>query len=179
MNSGKAGAVLTSRLNTDTEYEGWSAKGVTTFSVDVHETDSELSSFQEMVDAPWLSDTRREIAGLLDKHGCDNWDGDGADSLTDVTVTVATKAVDDLPSDIPRPDVSVTPSGEIDLTWFVADGSVSLSIAPDGSDIVLTAMLGGGTEYSGSEPWRGSIPKTMKCCLADLASMKAADIAPK
>lgn len=179
MNSGEAGAVLTPRLNTDTEYGCGLATAVTVLAVDVHVTNAELSSFQEVEDAPWLSDTKRELAGLLDKHGCDNWDGDGADALADVTVAVATEAADDLPSDIPRPDVSVTPSGEIDLTWFVADGSVSLSIAPDGSDIVLTAMLGGGTEYSGSEPWRGSIPKTMKCCLAEITNGIDADIAPK
>jgi hypothetical protein len=179
MNSGIAGAVLNPQLKTDPEYGCRQARAVNSFAVDVHVTDAELSSFHEVENAPWLSDTKREIAELLDEHGCDNWDEDGADALSGVTVAVATQAADDLPADIPRPDVSVTPSGEIDLTWFVADGSVSLSIAPDGSDIVLTAMLGGGTEYSGSEQWRGSIPKTMKCCIGDLANRMAADKASK
>ena len=179
MNSGRAGTVLNPQLNTDPNYGCWQADAVTSFAVDVHVTDAELSSFHEVETAPWISDMKRNIADLLHEHGSHNWDGDGADALSGVTIAVATRAADDLPSGIPRPDVSVTPSGEIDLTWFVADGSVSLSIAPDGSDVVLTAMLGDGTEYSGCEQWCGSIPKTMKCCIEDLVNRKAADIVPK
>jgi hypothetical protein len=179
MNSGIAGAVLNPQWKTDPEYDCWPKTTVTSFSVDVHVTDEELSPFREVESAPWLSDTKREIAELLDEHGCDNWDGDGAEALSDRTVAVATRATDDLPPDIPRPDVSVTASGEIDLTWFVVDGSVSLSIAPDGSDIVLTGMVGDGTEYSGCEPWCGSIPRAMKCCIEDLANRMTADKPPK
>ena len=179
MNSGIAGAVLSPRWKTDPGNECWPKTDGTSFSVDVHETAGELSPFHEVESAPWLPDTKQEIAELLDEHGCDNWDGDGADALGATTVAVATQVTDDLPPDIPRPDVSVTASGEIDLTWFVVDGSVALSVAPDGSDIVLTGMVGDGTEYSGCEPWRGSIPRAMKCCIEDLANRMAADHAPK
>ncbi len=101
------------------------------------------------------------------QHGDDDSD---AEAPSAATVAAASAVADDLPSGIPRPDICETPNGDIDLTWFVSGGTVSLSIGPDGSDIVLTATLDDGREYSGSEPWSGNIPATMKRCLSDLCT---------
>lgn len=101
-------------------------------------------------------------------HGDVDRADDDAGPLGSATVSAAAALVIDLPSDLPTPDVCATPKGEIDLTWFVPGGTVSLSIGPDGRDIVLTATLDDGREYSGREPWRGNIPATMKCCLRDI-----------
>lgn len=111
-------------------------------------------------------DVKREIERLSVQQREDG--NDGVEAPSAATVAVATALADDLPMGIPRPDICVTPKGEIDLTWFVSSGTVSLSIGPDGSDIVLTATLDDGREYSGCEPWSGNIPATMKCCLSDL-----------
>lgn len=116
----------------------------------------------------WLRDVKQEIEALAADHDDDDRAGDDAGALGSATVAAATALVNDLPSDLPRPDVCATPKGEIDLTWFVRGGIVSLSIGPDGNDIVLTATLDDGKEYSGYEPWRGNIPATMECCLRDI-----------
>lgn len=116
----------------------------------------------------WLRDVKQEIEALAADHDDDDRAGDDAGALGSATVAAATALVNDLPSDLPRPDVCATPKGEIDLTWFVRGGTVSLSIGPDGNDIVLTATLDDGREYSGYEPWRGNIPATMECCLRDI-----------
>ena len=106
------------------------------------------------------------IKGLAVQQKDDH--NDGAKAPSAATVAAASAVADDLPLGIPMPDICETPKGDIDLTWFVSGGTVSLSIGPDGSDIVLTATLDDGREYSGSEPWSGNIPATMKCCLSDL-----------
>ena len=117
----------------------------------------------------WLREVKREIRALAVDEGDIDRSGDGADVPPGAAaVAAAASLTDDLPLGIPRPDVCATPKGEIDLTWFVAGGTVSLSIGPDGNDVVLTAMLDDGREYSGCEPWSGRIPETMKCCLRDL-----------
>lgn len=118
-----------------------------------------------MIEAVANIDVEREMERLAVQHG----DGiDGAEAPSAATVAAATTLADDLPLGIPMPDICATPKGEIDLTWFVSGGTVSLSIGPDGSDIVLTATLDDGREYSGCEPWKGTLPATMKCCLIDL-----------
>ena len=101
-------------------------------------------------------------------HGDVDRGGDNADTRHRAATVAAATALNDLPLGIPKPDVCATPKGEIDLTWFVAGGTVSLSMAPDGNDIVLTAVLDDGREYSGCEPWKGRIPETMRGCLRDL-----------
>ena len=106
------------------------------------------------------------IKGLAVQQKDDH--NDGAEAPSAATVAAASAVADDLPLGIPMPDICETPRGDIDLTWFVSGGTVSLSIGPDGSDIVLTATLDDGREYSGCEPWSGNIPATMKCCLSDL-----------
>ena len=115
----------------------------------------------------WQRYVKREIEDLTVDHG--DLDRVGADAPPSAaTVTAAAALTDDLPLGIPRPDVCATPKGEVDLTWFVPGGTVSLSVGPDGNDVVLTAMLDDGREYSGCEPWSGRIPETMKCCLRAL-----------
>lgn len=116
----------------------------------------------------WSRDVKQEIEALAADHGDVDRAGDDAGTPGSASMAAATALVNDLPSDLPRPDVCATPKGEIDLTWFVSGGTVSLSIGPDGSDVVLTATLDDGREYSGYEPWRGDIPATMKCCLRDI-----------
>ena len=114
----------------------------------------------------WLRHVKQEIEALaVDREG------DGADAPPSAaTVAAAAALTDDLPLGIPRPDVCATPKGEVDLTWFVPGGTVSLSMAPEGNDIVLTAVLDDGREYSDCEPWKGRIPETMKGCLRDLCA---------
>jgi hypothetical protein len=115
-----------------------------------------------------VSDIDAAIESLLDDHSNPNWDGEGADGLRSETVSVARAVAKGLPYISGPDDVCATPKGEVDISWFLTEGSIGLSIGPMGRDLVLTALLEGGREYSMCEPWQGSVPQTMKCCLSEL-----------
>ena len=116
----------------------------------------------------WVNDIDAAIESLLDDHSNPDWDGEGADGLRSETVSVARAVAKGLPYISGPDDVCATPKGEVDISWFLTEGSIGLSIGPMGRDLVLTALLEGGREYSMCEPWQGSVPQTMKCCLSEL-----------
>ena len=98
---------------------------------------------------------KREVRGLLEEAGTENWDGEGALALASETVDIAQKLIDEFPPHIGRPDVAATPHGEVDFDWVI-NRNVMLTISVGPSKEIVFAALFHGVRLNGCEPWKGT-----------------------
>ena len=74
---------------------------------------------------------KREVHGLLENTGTEDWDGEGALALAPETVDIAQKLIDEFPPHVGRPDVAATPHGEVDFDWVIdRDAMLTVSVGP-------------------------------------------------
>ena len=74
---------------------------------------------------------KREVHGLLEDAGIEDWDGEGALALAPETVAIAQKLIDEFSPHVSRPDVNATPHGEVDFDWVIdRDVMLTVSVGP-------------------------------------------------
>ena len=110
---------------------------------------------------------KRELYSLLGEAGKENWDGEGALALSEVTVAIAMDLVDRLPLYTTKPEVAATPHGEVDFDWVI-DRETMLTVSVCPSKEIAFAGLFHGARLNGSEPWSGFLPHFVNCCLERL-----------
>ncbi len=96
----------------------------------------------------------------LGKSACkENWDGEGAAPVKQSVIDIAYKIIDELPnlSILYRPDISVTPHGEIDFDWVVNQDTM-LTISIGISDEIAIACIVDEEHSHDSEKWAGKLP---------------------
>ena len=106
---------------------------------------------------------KREVHGLLEDAGTEDWDGEGALALAPETVDIAQKLIDEFPPPVGRPDVAATPHGEVDFDWVIAR-NVMLTVSVGPSKEIAFAGLFHGARLNGCEPWEGTLPQFVNCC---------------
>lgn len=88
----------------------------------------------------------------------ENWDGYGASPIHNDTYTNALRFLHNLPYNLPSPDVSPEPDGDISFEWYCNPSHVvSISVGPKGY-LYFAALIGLKKRY-GSEPFGGEIPQ--------------------
>ena len=110
---------------------------------------------------------KREVHGLLEDAGTEDWDGGGALALAPETVDIAQKLIDEFPPHVGRPDVAATPHGEVDFDWVI-DRDVMLTVSVGPSKEIAFAGLFHGTRLNGCEPWEGTLPQFVNYCFERL-----------
>ena len=110
---------------------------------------------------------KREVHGLLEDVGTEDWDGEGALALAPETADLAQKLIDEFPPHIGRPDIAATPHGEVDFDWVI-DRDVMLTISVGPSKEIAFAGLFHGVRLNGCEPWEGMLPQFVHCCFERL-----------
>ena len=111
---------------------------------------------------------KREVHGLLEDAGTEDWDGEGALALAPETVAIAQKLIDEFPPLVGKPDVAATPHGEVDFDWVIAR-NVMLTISVGPSKEIAFAGLFHGARLSGCEPWEGTLPQFVNYCFERLS----------
>ena len=106
---------------------------------------------------------KREVHGLLENAGIEDWDDEGALALTPETVDIAQKRIDEFPPHIGRPDIAATPHGEVDFDWVI-DRDVMLTVSVGPSKEIAFAGLFHGARLNGCEPWEGTLPQFVDYC---------------
>jgi hypothetical protein len=102
---------------------------------------------------------RRVLDAWSDAMSVD-WDGYDARIPEQQSIFNAWEFIDVLPSDVSTPEVSVDPDGEISFDWFAAPRrQFSISIGTKG--VLSYAGLFGSDKVSGSERFRGPLPRTL------------------
>ena len=110
---------------------------------------------------------KREVHGLLENAGIEDWDDEGVLALAPETVAVAQKLVDEFPPHVSRPDVNATPHGEVDFDWVI-DRDVMLTVSVGPSKEIAFAGLSHGAQLNGCEPWEGMLPQFVNSCFERL-----------
>ncbi len=129
-----------------------------------------LSSLSHHAQSECESDIRNlcEVAGMID------WDGEGADSVSEDAVRIALDVVKDFPGDVGRPEVSADPHGRVDFDWHLDNGAMfTISIAKDG-EAAISGLYEGQSRLTGMA-WdkEKDIPSLVYCGLEWLAGMKS------
>jgi hypothetical protein len=90
-----------------------------------------------------------------------NWDGYGAQPVSDETYHLASKFLRALPPGTPAPSLGAEPDGHITLEWYRSPRqTLSVSISPDG-ELYYAALLG--TErICGMEAFRARMPQVLR-----------------
>ena len=89
-----------------------------------------------------------------------NWDGDGAEAISTETHEVARRLLESLPSDMPLPNISAEPDGQLNFEWYQAPRRLlSVSIRADGT--LYWAALIGSEDPRGSCQFVDQFPQTL------------------
>jgi hypothetical protein len=100
---------------------------------------------------------RDQLLDVWSQAAVDGWDGYEGRPAQRNAVANAYKLIDAFPSNLPMPEVSVDPDGEISFDWFGAPRrQFSISISSD--NVLSYAGLFGSAKVSGSEQFEGGMP---------------------
>ena len=110
---------------------------------------------------------KREVHGLLENAGIEDWDDEGVLALAPETVAVAQKLIDEFPPHVSRPDVNATPHGEVDFDWVI-DRDVMFTVSVGPSKKIAFAGLFHGARLNGCELWEGTLPQVVNYCFGRL-----------
>jgi len=109
----------------------------------------------------WRPVVRAKIEQLAAECSTPNWDGYGANRISELAKESAQYFVDLLPADLPEPEAVPDPEGEVSLCWdFGTDRVFSVSVAGSGT-VSYAGLLGRGVKRHGQEPFRGGIAKIL------------------
>jgi len=101
-----------------------------------------------------------DLCSLVDDRSNEDWDGYGAEPVSEDAFRQAYFFIEDLDDDVEMPTLGAEPDGHITMEWYRApDRLVSVSIGPGGE--LTFAALDGGHPYSGSTQFTGSVPQTI------------------
>lgn len=93
-----------------------------------------------------------------------DWDGQGAKPVLEQTYRLASRFLAILPRNVPHPDVSIDPDGEVSMTWRRATKQFfSVSVGPNGR--LSFAGIFGESNFHGTEYFLDEIPATVKAAL--------------
>jgi len=101
-----------------------------------------------------------ELSQTLDECCEPNWDGYGAQPVSDGTYRLARQFLEALALGTPAPSVGAEPDGHLTLEWYRSPRrTLSVSISPEG-DLHYAALIGSAKAY-GTEPFFGEAPKAI------------------
>lgn len=87
----------------------------------------------------------------------ENWDGYGAQPVRPGAYAFAEAFLRVLPFDLPKPEISVHPDGEVGLDWLMEPRKV-FSLSIDDAGTLSFASLYGSSKVTGTEMFSGTFP---------------------
>jgi hypothetical protein len=117
----------------------------------------------------WRPVLHAKIEEIAAECSTSDWDGYGAAPVTDATKQAAQHLVETLPIDIPEPEASPDPDGEVSLTWDFGSHHV-FTVSMGASELISYAgILGKGKKRHGEEPFSGDMPKVLVEFIREIA----------
>ncbi len=105
-------------------------------------------------------DAVSELMETFEDAAVPNWDGFGARPVALATLEKAKAFLAALPPDMPSPEISADPDGEIAFDWTLdRDWTMAVSLGPDGR--LSHAGLYGPSRAYGTEEFVEEIPRTV------------------
>jgi hypothetical protein len=103
---------------------------------------------------PWRN-TMAELSGLFEECSRPDWDGYDAPPLSAEVFQVAAQFVASIPFDVPVPEISASPAGDISFEWAQTARRI-VSVAISENREIHYAALNGHKRSFGSMPFDGS-----------------------
>lgn len=101
-----------------------------------------------------------ELNEVLAECGEPNWDGYGAQPVSDAAYRLTREFLKALPLGTPAPSIGAEPDGHLTVEWYRSPRrTLSVSISPEG-DLHYAALMGSAKAY-GTEPFLGEAPKVI------------------
>jgi hypothetical protein len=101
-----------------------------------------------------------ELFHTLEECREPNWDGYGAQPVSEQLYHFGRRLLEALPLGTPAPSIGAEPDGHLTIEWYRSPRrTLSVSISPDG-DLHYAALLGDSKAY-GTEPFFGEAPKAI------------------
>jgi hypothetical protein len=105
----------------------------------------------------WRKECRNRLCKAWLEASKSNWDGYEALPVSLASLMAASEFIDALPKNIPLPEISVDPDGEISFDWYGGHRrQVSISVGKGG--VLSYAALFGSDHVRGKERLQGSLP---------------------
>jgi hypothetical protein len=99
-----------------------------------------------------------ELIKVTEECSSANWDGYGAEPISNESFWQAYHFLCALPLGFPTPSVGAEPDGQLTFEWHRSSRrTLSISVSPEG-DLHYAALLGASKVY-GTEPFSGVVPK--------------------
>lgn len=117
----------------------------------------------------WRESLRNDLANTAQSCAVSDWDGYGAEPVSDQSANAALRLIDALPEYILLPDVVPEPCGEIALEWRT-DDQKHFTVAVSGPSLVYAGIFGGSSKKYGEELFFDGLPSTVLEILANYFS---------
>jgi hypothetical protein len=105
-------------------------------------------------------ESRNQLIDAFSHAASDGWDGYGARRVDRDTINNGFVFIESLPSNIPMPEVSVEPDGELSFDW-ICSARRQFSISLGRLNVMSYAGLFGSDKVAGSERFQGTMPRTL------------------
>jgi len=120
-------------------------------------------------------EARRALLERFNEANQDNWDGYGAAPASIEILLQAWALLGTLPVDLPVPDVSIHPDGEVALEWLGANRSILTAAVGDDGWIKWAAIIGGERLY-GRVPYADSLPSRLHRLVSEVIGSAASGV---
>ncbi|MDP2646570.1 MAG: hypothetical protein Q8P24_16645 [Desulfobacterales bacterium] len=122
-------------------------------------TDVECISYELRGLVDWVDDAIEELDEIYKEFSEEDWDGYGAVALSPEAYYEARKFLINVPTFLPKPEITAEPDGGIGLEWY-KDRGYSYIVSVNGNKTISYAgLFGFESETHGKESFFGPLPK--------------------
>ena len=132
----------------------------------------DLSSAQKLTSAQ-LRQCKQDLEVLLKTAGKPNWDGEGADPVTEDAVKIAKEVIDDLPGDSGVPEISADPEGNVEFDWHLDNGTMLTVCIGQTGEIAISGLYPQKAKLTIAAEDSEGVPSILRCGLEWLSEMKS------
>ena len=114
------------------------------------------------------------VRSLLYTAGQQNWDGEGANPVTEHTVETALEVVKELPFNIESPEIFADSEGDIEFDWYLDNGTMFSINTGKMGEIAISGLYDTETRLTGMQWGKGEeeIYLLIRCGLEWLSMMQ-------
>lgn len=109
----------------------------------------------------WVDDAIEELNEVYNEVSEEGWDGYGAAAISYEAYIEVSKILMDIPTFLPKPEITAEPDGGIGLEWYKDKGYAYILSVNGKKTISYAGLFGPGIETHGKESFSGFLPKAI------------------
>ena len=120
-----------------------------------------------------LRQCKQDLKYLRESASKPDWDGEGADPVTEDVIKAAEKVIDELPRESGVPEISADPEGNVEFDWHLDNGTMLTVCIGQKGDIAISGLYPNKAELTISANDSEGVPSILRCGLEWLNEMKS------